>query len=173
MQSDTSLDDIASFNLASVLFCKNKLLSNLTKIEQFPWRKLFWMAFGSDHVSEKKLSSKVLIQPPQTEKLNWLGKNKKKKKVWNCSVLSTLGGKKRIINEICNSLAQVIVNESVVDIFLKRNCSCTAHAQKHPFWLLLFVLAALPEFPWSTVLAVSHLQSPRPKPTSFFSPGSK
>lgn len=112
-----------------VLFCKNKLLSNLTEIERFAWRKGFWMAFGSDLVSENKLSSKVVIQSPQTEKPKgiWL-----KKRVWNCPILSTSREKQKwVIIEISNWLARLMVNEPLMDVFLNRNCSCTAHTPRN------------------------------------------
>lgn len=142
----------------NVLFCKNKLLSNLTEIEQFPWRKLFWVAFGSDLVSENKFSSKVFIQSPQTEKVkgNWLEKKK-----FGVALYCPLQEKKKELLKRC-AIPWLIVNEPVVVIFLKRNCSCTAHKQKRPFWLLLFVTSALSVFPQSAVLAVSHPQAPRP-----------
>lgn len=94
------------------------------------------------------------------------------KKKFGVALYCPLQEKKKELLKRC-AIPWLIVNEPVVVIFLKRNCSCTAHTQKRPFWLLLFVTSALSVFPQSAVLAVSHPQPPRPKLTSFFSPGPK
>lgn len=137
-----------------VLFCKNKLLSNLTEIEWFPWRKGFWMAFGSDLFSKNKLSSNVVIQSPQTEKLKgiWL---KIVRLELSCIVHFMTKTKMNYYRDfqLTGSAHGKWASDGCVSKEkLQLYCS---HTQKHPFWFLLFVTHALSELPWLTVLSLS------------------